>query len=185
MRDRGLVPILLAAALLVCPGASRAAVPCDTVSASLWLDMLSGAALTGLAGDFAAIDGQIRNTGPQPMDSITTYLSLVDMQDHAPVDLEDWSAEKGLFVGTIEPGQVFPLQWRLHFIKAGSYVVALVAMQASGSRPVVSGIARLQVKPKRTLNPGKVLPVALCTPVVLVFLLLMANYRPGRTPTRL
>jgi len=43
--------------------------------------------------------------------------------------------------------------------------------------PEVGSITHFQVNPKRNLNPGKVLPVALGAPIVLVFLLFLLNYK--------
>lgn len=146
----------------------------------LVLDILSSKNLNGTAGDFVTIQGQITNISKQPISDITTYLSLVDNGNKLPVDLEDWSAEKGLFIGTIEPGQILPLNWKIHFVKAGTYSLVVVATSPISETPQVSKITHFQVSPKRNLNPGKVLPVALGMPVFLLFVMAIINYRRQR-----
>lgn len=121
--------------------------------------------------------GQITNVGPKPVTDITTYLSLVDTENKMPVDLEDWSVEKGLYIGTIEPGQTLPLNWKIHFVKAGTYSLIIVAKAPSSDIPQVSSITQFTVSPKHNLNPGQVLVAALGTPIVLIFILLMVRYR--------
>jgi hypothetical protein len=148
-----------------------------TQSNPLVLEILSSDKLSGTAGDYVTVNAQIKNTSQQPITDITTYLSLVDTQSKLPVDLEDWSAEKGLYIGTIEPDQIFPLNWKIHFVKAGIYSLIIVAIRAGSEIPQVSGITSFQVNPKRNLNPGQVLPVALGTPIVLILIFSIVNYK--------
>lgn len=146
-------------------------------SAPLVLEISSAKTLSGIAGDYVTVAGDIKNTSQQPITDVTTYLSLVDTGNKLPVDLEDWSAEKGLYIGTIDAGQTLPLNWKIHFVKAGEYSLIIVATTGGRELPEVSSITHFQVKPKRNLNPGKVLPVALGTPIALIFLLFLLNYK--------
>jgi hypothetical protein len=148
-----------------------------TPSDPLVLEILSSDKLSGTAGDYVTVKAQITNTSQQPITDITTYLSLVDTQNKLPVDLEDWSAEKGLYIGTIEPDQILPLNWRIHFVKAGTYSLIIVAVRAGSEMPQVSGITSFHVNPKRNLNPGQVLPVALGMPIVLILIFSIVNYK--------
>jgi hypothetical protein len=143
----------------------------------LALKILSSKTLNGVAGDFVTVKAQITNLSPYSVSDITTYLSLVDMRDKLPVDLEDWSAERGLYIGTIDSGQTFPLSWKIHFVKSGDYALMVIALTASDEVPQVSNITHFNVQPKRNLNPGQVLPVALGTPVLVALLMLLMAYR--------
>jgi len=149
----------------------------QTKNQLLTLSILSEKTLSGTAGDFATVKAQISNSGSQPLNDITTYISLVDESNKMPVDLEDWSAEKGLFIGTIDSGQVLPLSWKIHFVKAGKYSLIIVAEVVGQEIPQVSTIVHFTVNQKRNLNPGQVLPVALGIPIVVLFIMLLLNYR--------
>jgi hypothetical protein len=141
------------------------------------MKILSADTLSGVAGDYVTVQGQITNTGTSPLSDVTTYLSLVDNQNKLPVDLEDWSAEKGLFIGTIDAGATLPLNWKIHFVKAGNYSLIIVAEAASSQVPQVSTVTHFNVAPKKNLNPGQVLPVALGTPIVILCLMFFISYR--------
>ena len=143
----------------------------------LSMQIISSKTLSGTAGDFVTVEGQITNAGSKPLGDVTTYLSLMDNQNKLPVDLEDWSAEKGLYIGTIDSGQTLPLNWKIHFVKAGTYSLIIIAEAAGSDLPQVSAITQFNVSPKRNLNPGQVLPVALGTPIVLIFIIFMLAYR--------
>lgn len=167
----------LAAALLFGPLLLVHAQTPNVAPPPLTMQILSAGTLSGTAGDYVTVQGQIQNTGSSPVSSVTTYLSLVDTQNKLPVDLEDWSAEKGLFIGSIDAGQTLPLNWKIHFVKAGTYSLIVVAEAAGSSVPQVSTVTQFNVAPKKNLNPGQVLPVALGTPIFLLFLLFAISYR--------
>lgn len=147
------------------------------VPSNLSIEITSSKTLSGTAGDFVMISGAIKNNGTAPLSNITTYLSMADNDTKLPVDLEDWSAEKGQYIGTIDAGQTLPLNWKIHFVKAGTYSLIIVAEVAGNEIPQVSSITQFKVSPKINLNPANVLPVALGTPIVLIFVLFLLTYR--------
>ena len=149
----------------------------QTVPPPLAIEILSSTILNGIAGDYVTVKAQITNTGGNPLNDVTTYLSLMDMDNKMPVDLEDWSVEKGLYIETIESQQTLPLEWKIHFIKAGAYALVIIAETPSSAVPQVSTLTQFKVAPKRNLNPGQVLPVALGTPIVLIFILSILSYK--------
>jgi hypothetical protein len=163
--------ILLAGAPFV---SSADTIPPD--GASLDLQIRSSQSLSGTAGDYITVKASIRNVSASAISNVTTYLSLVDEGTKLPVDLEDWSAEKGLFIGVIDSAQTLPLDWKIHLVKAGSYSLIIVAETAGDSRPQTSSIVHFTALPKRNLNPGHVLPVALLTPVVILCIMALASY---------
>jgi hypothetical protein len=128
-----------------------AAVAAPGGDGELSLTVLSSRQLSGVAGDFVSVDGAITNWTSRPLSDVTTYLSLVDDEAKAPVDLEDWSAEKGRFVGVIESGQTLPLDWKIHFVKAGRYSLVLVATHPASETPRTSALVHFIVLPKRSL----------------------------------
>ncbi len=145
-------------------------------TAALDIEMLSSQTLSGTAGDYLTIEANVRNASAGTVSGVTTYLSLVDEGTKLPVDLEDWSAEKGLFIGVIDAGQTLPLVWKVHLVKPGDYSLIIVAETAGEGRAQTSNIIHFTVAPKRNLNPGHVLPVALLTPIVILCVMALASY---------
>ena len=150
---------------------------------SLSIEILSLKTLNGTAGDYVTVQAQIKNIGQQAISNITTYLSLVDEDSKLPVDLEDWSAEKGLFIGTIESEQTLPLDWKIHFIKPGNYSLIIIAEVMGQDFPQASTIVHFHVNQKHNLNPGHVLPVALGMPIIILLVMIAIAYRRQTTIT--
>ena len=95
------------------------------------IHILSAHSLRGIVGQFTKIKGTIVGLNPST-DSINTnrsgiaYISILDLKDRVPVDLEDWSVEKGLYIPFIENGQSLPLEWDVRLVKAGWYTISML-----------------------------------------------------------
>src|SRR6267378_1137161 len=63
--------------LSVAGAAGQAGPQASGNSAPLVLEILSSRTLSGTAGDYVTVVGDIKNTGQQPITDVTTYLSLV------------------------------------------------------------------------------------------------------------
>lgn len=176
--------ILLTIAL--CLGLASSAVTAFAATGAndqmLDIKILSSKTLNGTAGDYVTVKGEINNASTTQLSNITTYLSLVDTGRKLPVDLEDWSAEKGLFIGMVDVGQTLPLEWKIHFVKSGTYTLSIIANIEGQERPVTSVLTYFNVKQKKNLDPGHVLPVALGEPLILLLAFgFLSYYRNKKT----
>jgi hypothetical protein len=151
------------------------------------LHILSAHSLRGIVGKFIKIKGTIVGLNTSA-DSINTnrsgiaYISILDIKDRVPVDLEDWSVEKGLYIPFIENGQSLPLEWDVRLVKAGSYTISILfsSNDIIFAPPVVSSRITMEVVPKHNLNPSNVLPIAFGVPTSLMGFFGILNYIRGR-----
>jgi hypothetical protein len=133
--------------------------------------------LNGIAGQFIKIEGIITNLSHnETINGGIAYISIVDIKNKIPIDLEDWSAD------AIEAGQSLPLEWNVRLVKAGSYTIDLLFNKDGdfASPPSASSKVFLEVAPKLNLNPGNVLPVAFGVPAIIMGVLGVVNYIRGR-----
>jgi hypothetical protein len=151
------------------------------------IDILTSKTLHGIAGQLVKIEGKITNLNPSLSSnknngSGIAYISIVDVKDRVPVDLEDWSVEKGLYIPFLESGHSLPLEWTVRLVKAGSYNVDILfnSNAVPHAPPIASSRIIMNVEPKLNLNPGNILPVAFGVPMGLVGLFGTLNYIRGR-----
>ncbi|MDQ6862284.1 MAG: hypothetical protein M3044_00525 [Thermoproteota archaeon] len=147
------------------------------------IDIASAHKVNGIAGQFIKIEGIITNLSHnETINGGIAYISVVDIKNKVPIDLEDWSAAKGLYIPVIEAGQSLPLEWNLRLVKAGSYAIDLLFNKDGdfASPPSASSKVFLEVAPKLNLNPGNVLPVAFGVPALIMGVLGVVNYIRGR-----
>jgi len=137
--------------------------------------------INGVTGQHITVRGVITNVGHNDDVSGLAYISLVDTQNRVPLDLEDWSASKGIYMASIAHGQSVPVEWDVRLVKAGSYSIIILFSEDGGvSSPFVSQKVLLEVASKKNLNPGNVLPVAFGTPVLLVGIFVVITYIRGK-----
>ncbi len=173
--------VLYSVPMMTLPVQSALGESSEPVSSFIKIDIVSAQKVHGVAGQNIRVEGSITNLGANAMAGGTAYISIVDIRDRIPVDLEDWSAQKGLYIPSIEQGQSLPLEWKLRLVKSGSYTVdMLFNKDGDPSPPIASSKIFLDVAPRLNLNPGNVLPVAFGVPALLIAILGVINYLRGR-----
>jgi hypothetical protein len=124
--------------------------------------------LSGTTGDYVELPAVITNTSDKPLEDVIVYVTLVETTQgqQAPVDLEDWSAQRAVTVGSLAPGEIYKASWSLRLIKGGNYIVYPAAIAGGVVQPAVGPEVPLYVTAQKNLNPGGVLPVALGVPII-------------------
>jgi hypothetical protein len=137
--------------------------------------------LISTAGQFVAVRANITNLSSNQSVSGIAYISIVDLANNVPIDLEDWSAQKGIYIDSIPPGRTVTSEWSIRLVTSGSYTVdVLFGRSGDLVPPASSQRISLEVAPRVNLNPGNVLPVAFGVPALLIGVLGLINYRRGK-----
>jgi hypothetical protein len=133
-------------------------------------------------GDTPSFRGFVTNSGNQSVKGLIVYLSLVSLApgNEQPVDLEDWSAQKALRINLLDPGATVSQNWNMRLIQAGKFGAALTVVNPRENRPVISDLIPFDVVPKPTLALGRVLPVSIGEPLMLLILLGLFTYSRSR-----
>jgi len=159
-----ILPLLLALALL-------AAAPSAAGAAGLAVEIAPspGDPAEPRMGDQLTYHATIRNDGSDTASGIVVWLSLLraDPGLEAPVDLEDWSAQKAVKLAALAPGEAARTDWPIRLIQPGTYRVAVIAASGNAAAPVASRLAGFVIAPKPVIDSGRVLTVALGAPLLL------------------
>jgi hypothetical protein len=127
--------------------------------------------VAGAVGDQFTIESRITNRGAVPTGAHVAHLDVTSLTDAAYVDPEDWSPDRSMDVGRLEPGESTTLTWDVHAVDDGSfdlYVVLLPAGAEAGKGPLaVSPPVYLEIASRRLLSVGGALPVAVSVPIML------------------
>jgi hypothetical protein len=123
-------------------------------------------------GDTPTFNGKVTNRGDQTLKGLIVYLSLVSLKpgEEQPVDLEDWSAQRAVRIGELQPGQDNTQEWPMRLIQAGRYGVAMTVVDPNESQPIISDLLTFDIASKPTLSSGRIVPVALGEPAFLVLI---------------
>ena len=132
-------------------------------------------------GDKIIYAGTITNNSDKAVKNLIAYISLANVTPgkEAPMDLEDWSANKALKVDVIQPHGAYEGKWPMRLIDSGSYAAYITVVDKDEAAPVSSVMSHLDIKRILRLNPNNVLPIAIGEPVIIgvVFLLIRLKRR--------
>jgi hypothetical protein len=122
---------------------------------------------------------RIANDGSTPAAGLVAHLNVVDLTGNTYVDPEDWSSHRTRYLAPVAPGGSTTLSWRLNAVTAGTVGIYVTALPRSGApvRPTTGPILRVQIKARRSLNAGGVVPLALGIPCLLGALGLVIRFR--------
>jgi hypothetical protein len=128
-------------------------------------------------GDTPSFNGAVTNLSRQSIRGLVVYLSLVSLNPghEEPLDLEDWSAQKAVRLEQLPAGATEYQKWTMRLIQAGKFGVALTVVDPKENKPVISDLVPFEVRIKPTLVSGRILPVAIGVPMLLI-IILMAVY---------
>lgn len=120
-------------------------------------------------GDHLTFRSVIANRGTTAAHGMVAWLSLVrvDPGKEQPVDLEDWSAQKAVSRGALNPCEQMVVEWPMRLIQAGDYRVVVSAAERSATGLVTSPFAAFRVAPKPVVESGRVIPVAVTVPLLI------------------
>ncbi len=134
-------------------------------------------------GDKITYVGTITNNADMAVDNIISYISLanVTLGKEAPMDLEDWSANKAIKIDTIPPHGTYEGKWPMRLINSGGYVAYITVVNKEDITPISSAMSYLEIKRVIRLNPNNVLPVAIGEPALIggVFMFIAFKRKKG------
>jgi hypothetical protein len=161
MSRRPLIFAALGMLLLVTSSANAAAAPPE-----IQLDRASVSARLGTSFSFSSTlrTGPAGSTGP-----LVAHLNVVSMDPSTYVDPEDWSSARTRYLLPLAPGTTRQIRWSVKAVNSGRFTIYVTAVPSPGSSPIaVSSPLRVDVKERRTLNSGGVLPLALAVPAMVL-----------------
>ncbi|MHB8910307.1 MAG: hypothetical protein ACYDAA_15650 [Syntrophales bacterium] len=134
-------------------------------------------------GDRITYTGTIINNSDKPITNVIAYISLANVTQgkEAPMDLEDWSANKAILIDALPPHGVYAGKWPMRLIDSGSYVAYITVVDKNVTTPISSAMSPLEIKRLIRLNPHNILPVAIGEPILIgaVFLLIAFKRNKG------
>ena len=156
----------IAVALLVAAApAAAVAAPAGPVTVTM-----SRSSMAGVLGDRVPVRATVANAGSAATGRLVAHLDVVSLHEDVYVDPEDWSADRSVEVGPLDPGGRTTVEWTVRYVNAGEfdvYVVVLPTAPSTGADPLaVSPALRLAVASRQTLDPGGSLLVVTAVPVL-------------------
>jgi hypothetical protein len=134
-------------------------------------------------GDTLHFRSVIRNTGPQAVEGLVAWISLVEVTpgNEQPMDLEDWSALKAVTGAQLDRSGELETDWPMRLIQDGDYRVVISATDRAHRAVYTSTMLQFHVASKPVVESSRILPVALGVPLLIAGWLVFSRFRHGRS----
>ncbi len=143
-------------------------------------------ARTVRAGTPITYNTTVTNNGRDASPPLIVAMNIINLKGSGePVDPEDWSPQRAIYVDSLAAGKSTTHSWRVNAILDGNFMVYMVVIPApdgpeATTQPAASSGIHLTVTPFTRLNPGGVLPYAIGGPVMLGLVIFLVHRRRRR-----
>ena len=129
-------------------------------------------------GDTPVFQSVVSNAGKTEVHGAILYISLAFLKkgQERPQDLEDWSAENAVRISSLKPGTSTNIPWKLRLISWGKYGMMVTMLEADRKHPVTSDMITFNIGAKPTINPSRIVPVAIGVPLLLSLLFFLFGF---------
>jgi hypothetical protein len=114
------------------------------------------------------IVARVTNHSAQPIEDMMVYITMADLTKHWTVNLEDYSADQPITIGTLEPGAMKEVSLPIRFVYTNHYHLYVTA--ASTKLPWIysSSAIPIEIMGNTQLDPLVVKIVAIAEPLLLL-----------------
>jgi hypothetical protein len=136
---------------------------------------ISTSNMVSKTGDKLVFETTTTYNGEGTSPPLIAAMNIVNLEDGAPVDPEDWSPQRTQTIPPLAQGESSTEKWIIYSILSGNYLAYIVSIPKpdtpeASSVPVSSPGLHLTVHEYVRLNPRGILPLLIGMPVFLAIL---------------
>jgi hypothetical protein len=145
---------------------AQAAVP-----SKLAVELLSPDQVKDFPGIEKIVKAKVTNLTGQAIPDVMTYITLADLGKHMTVNLEDYSADKPVVIGTLQQGESKTVELPIRFVYTSRFFLYVTAVSSATSSIDSSAAIPVEIISNSSMNTGVVAMVSIGMPVLLLILI--------------
>jgi predicted component of type VI protein secretion system len=152
--------------LMLCGQSVQAAEP-QTLS----VDLLSPNEMNSAPGIHVNVKAKVTNQTDQTIQDVMAYITLGNLSKHMTVNLEDFSADQAVVIGTLKANESKTIELPIQFVYVSEYYLYVTAM--SSELPVISSSQAVPVHivSNSHINPTAINTVMIGMPALLLLII--------------
>ncbi len=123
------------------------------------------------------IKAQVTNNTNQAIPDVMAYITMANTVKHWTVNLEDYSADEPIFIGTLKPNEVKNVELPIRFVYTDMYKLYVTVSSDQEKAVYSSDSIPVDILGNTKINPLMVEIIAIAVPVFLLLWLLVVTYR--------
>ncbi len=150
---------------------STAAFAADNQSMSVTI--LSPESARGVAGLEQTIKAEVKNNTDRPIDDVMVYITMADINKHMTVNLEDYSADKPVVIGTLGAGETKTVELPVRLVYVSRFYLYTTVVSSTSPQIVSSNAIPIEIIGNTMINKTMVQLISLVTPIAILLLVLV------------
>ncbi|SEB54101.1 hypothetical protein [Paenibacillus sp. GP183] len=162
---------LLLAVLLLLAAVPHAAGAAAVASPKLSVELLSPTQVKDYPGIEQMVKANVTNLTDQPIPDVMAYITLADLGKHMTVNLEDYSADKPVVMGTLQPKETRTVELPIRFVYTSTFFLYVTAMSSQFNNIQSSVAIPVEIISNSSMDPSLVAAVSIGMPALLLIVI--------------
>lgn len=137
--------------------------------------ILSPKSVSGVAGLEQTIKAEVKNNTDKPIDDVMVYITMADINKHMTVNLEDYSADKPVVIGTLGAGETKTVELPVRLVYVSKFYLYTTVVSSTSPQIVSSDAIPIEIIGNTMINKTMVQMISFATPIAVLFLVLVSS----------
>jgi hypothetical protein len=143
------------------------------VPSKLAVELLSPDQVKDFPGIEKMVKAKVTNLTGQAIPDVMAYITLADLGKHMTVNLEDYSADKPVVIGTLQPNESKTVELPIRFVYTSRFFLYVTAVSSATSSIESSAAIQAEIISNSSMNTAAVGMVSIAMPALLLILIAM------------
>lgn len=137
----------------------------------------------GIPGLDGIIKATVTNNTERPVDDVMVYITMTDLVKHMTVNLEDYSANKPVLVGTLQAGERKTVELPIRFVYVDKFWLYTSAVTSTSNLIASSRAIPVEITGNTLVDKQMVQSISFVMPMILIVIatLTLVLYRKRYT----
>jgi hypothetical protein len=142
----------------------------------LAIELLSPSEVKEFPGAEKIVQAKVTNLTDQMVPDVMAYITLADLGKHMTVNLEDYSADKPVVIGSMQPKESKTVELPIRFVYTSRYLLYVTAVSSGSFSVQSSGAVPVEILSNSNMDPAAVEAVTFGVPLILFIVIAAVFY---------
>jgi uncharacterized membrane protein len=140
----------------------------ETGNSDLEINILSPNGIKDYPGHEDIVKVSITNNGDHPLNEVLVYITMADLGKNMTVNLEDYGADKPVYLDTIKAKETVEVELPIRFVYTSNYHLYVTVVTKEGNQITSSNAVPIEILGNTKINKPLAMGVAIAEPLILL-----------------
>lgn len=140
----------------------------DIGNSNLDINILSPESVKDYPGHEDIVKVSITNNGESALNEVLIYITMADLGKNMTVNLEDYSADKPVYIDTIKAKETVQVELPIRFVYTSKYHLYVTVVTKDGNQITSSNAIPIEILGNTKINKPLAMGVAIAEPLILL-----------------